>query len=56
MLTNYETCHSNTCLLKQLRNFVQIISRLSTGKDPEGHYVRCHVIYSFCQNRTSLTI
>lgn len=56
MLTNYETCHSNTCLLKQLKNFIQIISRLSTGTNPEGHYVCSHVIYSFCQKRTSLKI
>lgn len=51
MLTNYEACHANTCLFKQLKNFIHIISRLSRETNREGHHVCSHVIYSFCQNR-----
>lgn len=44
-----------TCVsLKQLRYLVQTTSRLSTGTNPEGHYVCSQIVYSLCQNRTSL--
>lgn len=56
MLTNYESCHSNICIFKQLRYLVQTTSRLSTGTNPEGHYVCSHIVSPLCQNRTSLKI
>lgn len=54
MLTNYEACHSNICIFKQLRYLVQTTSILSTGTNPEGDYVCSHTDYSLCQNRKSL--
>lgn len=43
MLANYEACHSNTCLFKELRKFIHMISRLSTGTNPDAHYVCGHI-------------